>query len=78
MNVFFQYIPDIQQLTVNVRFGAGSGLLAAANIREYCTSGVTPKADVQGFSLNFRNVLFSDVQGFGLQSGVCARMSGNS
>jgi len=42
---------------VNVRFGAGSGLLAAANIREYCTSGVTPKADVQGFSLNFRNVL---------------------
>ena len=41
----------------NGKLGPDSGLLAAANIRNHCTSGVTPKADIQNFSLNFRYVL---------------------
>ena len=51
------YIRDLPGCARNGKLGAGSGLLAAANIREHCTSGITPKADVQGFSLNFLYVL---------------------
>ena len=51
----FQYIRDLPGCARNGKLGAGSEPLAAANIRDHCTSGVTPKADVQGFSLNFRN-----------------------
>jgi len=52
-----QYIRDLSRCMSNSKLGAGSGRLALANIRDHCTSGVTPKADVQNFSFNFRKVL---------------------
>ena len=58
-----QYIRDLPGCVRNGKLGSGSGLLAAANISDHCTSGVTPKADVQDFSLNFRNVLEVAVPG---------------
>ena len=61
LNGNFQYIRDLPGCEGNGKLGSGSGLLAAVNIRNHCTSGVAPKADVQDFSFNFRNVLKSDL-----------------
>jgi hypothetical protein len=57
INGDLQYIRDLPGYVRNGKLGSGSGRLAAANISYHCTSGVTPKADVQNFSLNFRYVL---------------------
>jgi hypothetical protein len=57
LNGDFQYIQDLPGCVRNGKLGSDSGLLAAANIRDHCTSGVAPKADVQDFSFNFRDVL---------------------
>ena len=45
----------------NGRLGPVSGPLAAANIRDHCTSGVAYKTDIHNFSLKVREVLYSDV-----------------
>jgi hypothetical protein len=61
--VCLQYIRDLPVYVRNGKLGAGSGRLASANIRDHCTSGVAPKADVQNFSFNFRYVLKAVVPG---------------
>jgi hypothetical protein len=51
----------------NGKLGPDSGLLAAANISDQCTSGVIPKSDVQDFSLKVRKVLKAVIQGLGAE-----------
>ena len=62
LHVRVQYIRDLPGCVRNGKLGADSGPLAAANIRDHCTSGVASKADIQDFSFNFRYVLYSDLQ----------------
>ena len=61
VNDRLQYIRDLPRCMRNGKLRSGSGRLVAANISDRCTSGVTPKSDVQNYSLNFRNVLYSDL-----------------
>ena len=61
LKVRLQYIRDLPGCLRNGKLGSDSGPLAVANIRDHCTSGVTPKADVQDFSLKVRKVLEDDI-----------------
>jgi hypothetical protein len=65
MKVLFQYIRDLPGCLRNGKLGSDSGPLAVANIRDHCTSGVTPKADVQDFGLKVRKVSRPTEAGYG-------------